>query len=59
VIATNPAGTVIAAGTSTVGQLAPGQKADYNGLFVGNPKGAAISAFAPVTNVAGYGAPAQ
>jgi hypothetical protein len=50
--------TVIAAGTASVGRLEPGQSQAYNGLFVGNPAGGEVTATAPVSNVAGQGAPA-
>jgi hypothetical protein len=52
-------GRVVAAGTATVGKLDPGESADYQGLFIGDPAGAVLSASAPASNVAGQGAPPQ
>jgi hypothetical protein len=50
-------GKVVAAGTSVVGALAPGESQDFQGLFVGDPSGAVVTATAPVSNVPGHGAP--
>jgi hypothetical protein len=50
-------GKVVAAGTSVVGKLGAGESQDFQGLFVGNPAGAVVTATAPVSNVPGHGAP--
>ncbi len=49
---------VVAAGTSIVKGLAPGASATFEGLFVGDPKGAKLTVSAPVSNIANLaGAP--
>jgi hypothetical protein len=52
-------GEVVAAGTSIVKGLAPGASQTFQGLFVGDPRGAELTVSAPVSNIAGLdGAPA-
>jgi hypothetical protein len=55
----NRGGEVVAAGTSIVKGLAPGASQSFQGLFVGDPRGAKLTVSAPVSNIAGLpGAPA-
>jgi hypothetical protein len=55
----NRGGEVVAAGTSIVKGLAPGASQSFQGVFVGDPRGAKLTVSAPVSNIAGLaGAPA-
>ena len=49
---------IVAAGTSIVKGLAPGASQPFQGVFVGDPRGAKLTVSAPVSNIAGLkGAP--
>ncbi len=51
-------GRIVAAGTAIVRGLKPGASFDYTGSLTGDPKGATLTVFAPVSNVSGApGAP--
>ena len=52
-------GEIVAAGTSIVKHLEPGASQSFQGLFIGDPKGAKLTVSAPVSNIPGLdGAPA-